>query len=180
MRRLLLDDIYNVFKHIAVYVEGCVCTDDKDDLGGLTKYGITIRDNPELDIRNLKLADAIEKYNSDWRRYCFHLLWQTDRGIAYLVFNIGVNIGYGTAIKMLQDHFPMLISDGIIGDQTKLAIQNLNFKARTRLIARFAQRVRERYKYLALYRPANRKFLRGWLNRLDNALTIVDENRNFK
>jgi lysozyme family protein len=42
---------------------------DPDDPGGTTKYGISARAHPEVDVRNLTLEDAKEIYRKEyWER----------------------------------------------------------------------------------------------------------------
>lgn len=43
-----------------------VLSDDARDPGGLTKYGITKREYPDLDIANITVADAVAIYRRDY------------------------------------------------------------------------------------------------------------------
>ncbi len=71
--------------------EGDTSTDHPADRGGLTKFGIAQRWNPDLDVRTLTRAQAIEIY---WERY-----WQgrgyerLPEAIAIKVFDLAVNLG---------------------------------------------------------------------------------------
>lgn len=71
---------------------------DPNDPGGETKYGISKRAYPHLDIKNLTLADALNLYYTDY--------WYVGRSEAFplnvCVLDCAVNNGTGTAKKFLQ------------------------------------------------------------------------------
>lgn len=93
------------------------------DPGGETKFGISKRQYPSLDIRNLTLADAKAIYLRDyWQRA------QCDRlppDLAFDVFDAAVNSGVGTAIRWLQ-RAAGVADDGVVGPLTLAAIQRLD------------------------------------------------------
>ena len=70
------------------------------DPGGETKYGISKRAYPHLNIATLTLEDATELYERDY--------WQPIHGeafpdgLALLLFDAAVNQGPNTAIRLLQ------------------------------------------------------------------------------
>lgn len=65
--------------------------DDPQDPGGLTKYGISKRQYPDLDIRNLTLEQARAIYLRDY--WNTHGLDSLEYGKALLVFDCAVNGG---------------------------------------------------------------------------------------
>lgn len=73
---------------------------DPRDPGGETKFGISKRAYPTLDIRALTLADAKSIYKRDYwdRAQCDSL----PPSVAYLVFDCAVNSGIGQAVRFLQ------------------------------------------------------------------------------
>ena len=89
------------------------------DPGGETKYGISKRSYPHLDIASLTLTDAKEIY---WRDY-----WAKagcdlcDPGLALVVFDAAVNNGVRQAVRWLQQAV-VVASDGVIGPLTQAAI----------------------------------------------------------
>jgi lysozyme family protein len=98
---------------------GATVTDDPDDPGGLTKYGICQRAYPHLDIRNLTESQASVIYRADY--------W-TPAGCAKLpgvigimLFDISVNQGRGAAAKLLQEAAGV-VPDGQIGPRTVAAV----------------------------------------------------------
>lgn len=88
---------------------------DKRDSGGETKYGISKRAYPDLDIKNLTKKQASEIYRKDY--------WNKIRGdnlpfgVALVLFDMAVNMGVKRSIKFLQ-HVVNTRADGIFGDRT--------------------------------------------------------------
>ncbi len=93
------------------------------DNGGETKFGISKRAYPELNIENLEINDAKVIYYKDYWLTC-----SCDKmpfSIALNVFDAAVNSGQITAIKWLQKSLGVA-SDGVVGPQTLNAIENAN------------------------------------------------------
>lgn len=77
---------------------GYVC--DPRDPGGETKWGISKRSYPTLDIKALTREDAAAIYRRDF----WHVL-KADTlppAVAFQVFDLAVNSGIGTAIRLYQ------------------------------------------------------------------------------
>ncbi len=93
--------------------------DDKRDPGGETRYGISKRSYPTVDIKNLSLYQAKEIYKRDfWDRA------QCDRlhpVVAFQVFDAAVNSGIGQSIRFLQRAVGVA-DDGQVGPMTLAAI----------------------------------------------------------
>ncbi len=85
------------------------------DPGMETKFGISKRQYPHLDIKNLTLADARSIYLRDfWARA------QCDKlhpDLAFDVFDAAVNSGVGQAIRWLQRAVGVA-DDGVVGPLT--------------------------------------------------------------
>lgn len=102
-----------IFKHEGGYVN------DPRDAGGETKYGISKRAYPTLDIANLTKAQAGEVYFRDY--------WQKIKGdqlpqaVALFVFDTAVNMGVRRAAKHLQK-LCKATPDGVIGPMTLDAV----------------------------------------------------------
>lgn len=96
---------------------------DPRDPGGETKFGISKRSYPTVDIKSLTLADAKAIYLRDfWQRA------QCDKlppSLAFDVFDAAVNSGIGQATRFLQRAVGVA-DDGVIGPVTLGAIQRLN------------------------------------------------------
>lgn len=90
-------------------------SNDPHDPGGETKFGISKRAYPALDIRNLTLADAKAIYKRDYwdRAQCDRLPPE----LAFDVFDAAVNSGIGQAIRWLQRSVGVA-DDGYVGPLT--------------------------------------------------------------
>lgn len=99
--------------HVLSIEKGYV--NDENDPGGETKYGISKRSYPHLDIKSLTLSEAEDIYLKDyWEKCnCDKLPWP----IAMVVFDTAVNQGVVSAAKMLQ-RVLKIKEDGIIGPHT--------------------------------------------------------------
>jgi lysozyme family protein len=95
-------------------------TPGKGDPGGETKYGISKRAYPNLDIRNLTLAQAKDIYRRDyWNRLKADTLPES---IRFDLFDTAVNSGPGTATRLLQRAVGTA-EDGNIGSVTLAAVK---------------------------------------------------------
>ena len=94
---------------------------DYRDPGGETKFGISKRAYPTLNIKDLTLDDAKTIYLADyWNAFDGDLLPDSAR---LMVFDCAVNCGVTAAKKLLQRAVGVK-DDGIIGPKTKQAISN--------------------------------------------------------
>jgi lysozyme family protein len=126
------------------------------DEGGATKYGISKRAYPKLDIANLTVEQATEIYRTDYWNKC--RCGDLPDGLALLVFDSSVNQGQGTAIKLLQESLGVL-ADGKIGPVTIAATQKKDPK---KAVHDFAVVRIMRYTQTSNW-TINGK---GWMNRL--------------
>ena len=139
--------------------------DDKDDPGGVTKYGIDQRSHPKLDIKNLTKDQALEIY--------YETYWlgvKADRlpkGVGEVVANIGVNTGKGNASKWLQTALSVN-ADGVIGEIT---IKAANTSPIKETCEKLLTRLEGFYKSIATGKKA--KFLKGWLNRTSSLRKFI-------
>lgn len=103
-------------RHVLTHEGGYV--NDPNDPGGETKFGISKRSFPNLDIAALTEADAIAIYRVDyWQRLqCDEL----PPALAIIVFDTGVNMGRTRAVLLLQQALGVR-SDGILGPVTLAA-----------------------------------------------------------
>ena len=116
---------------------GAAYTNDPDDPGGETKYGISKRANPDVDILNLTKAAAKEIYR--------HRYWNPIGGdeMPYpwdvIVFDTAVNLGVS---------------------------RSLGFKAEVSSPAEYHLERLAYYMRLVAKRPVMVKFFRGWAKRV--------------
>lgn len=176
-----MSEVFEKALGFTLQYEGNSYTDDPDDLGGATKYGITLGfakgtgdlqlfdvdgdgDIDKIDIKNLTPEVAHDAYKE--------FFWDAlnldnfNPKIAFLLFDMSVNHGKKNAIKMLQ----MAINkcgqdidvDGGIGNQTLTALNECDPDE----VAEQLLDVRKDFYYkITQKRPQNKKFLKGWLSR---------------
>lgn len=144
-------------------------SNNPDDPGGATNFGITLAtlatwrkrnrkegDVNEQEVRNLTLTEAKDIYRSDY--------WNALRcdalpaGVDLVVFDFGVNAGPGRSAKTLQDIVGVL-QDGSIGPQT---LHNVPLVDGKRIITEFGEKRRQFYRDL----PQFPIFGKGWLARV--------------
>ena len=88
---------------------------DKNDPGGETRWGISKRSYPYIDIRNLKVDEAAEIYKRDFLKPL--KADQYSDGVVYQMFDFAVNSGPDRAVKELQKVLG-IEDDGVIGPIT--------------------------------------------------------------
>ena len=93
---------------------------DPLDPGGETKFGISKRSYPNLDIRSLTVADAKGIYYRDYWQAC--RCGEMPVLVAVLVFDAAVNNGRGSAIRFLQRALKVA-DDGVLGPVTMGALK---------------------------------------------------------
>lgn len=131
-------------------------SDDPQDSGGLTHFGISQKTYPHLDIRNLTREGAIEIYRDDYWQKC--KCDQLPAHLALIAFDSAVNQGPPTAIRLLQRSLGVR-DDGIIGPQTIAAAEAVSAAV---IIPEFI--ARRGYQY-ALH-PQSARYGLGWFRRL--------------
>lgn len=134
------------------------------DTGGLTRWGISKKAYPGVDIENLSRSGAEDIYRRDyWNRIKGDLL---PGPIAFLVFVAAVNIGVHQAVLILQRALSVE-ADGVIGPQTLIAARG--FKPGFELRARFNELVLRSYIGIARNKPVYSQYLYGWSMRVFRA-----------
>jgi lysozyme family protein len=153
----------------------CGYVNDPDDAGGETKFGISKRANPDVDIKALTWAEAKAIYHEK-----YWLEGKCDKmspRIAILHFDGCVNHGVERANIFLQRALGVT-TDGKVGPVTlgKLAASNELF------ICGMVCKYREQfYRDIVTRKPTQAKFLGGWLRRINEMRAFVmDKSRTFK
>ena len=142
--------------------EGEVLTDDPDDPGGRTKYGIDARSNPGVDIARLTRQQAERMYLEEWRK---SLASRLPSPLSYAFFDAAVNMGERQAVRLLQRAVGVR-ADGIAGPITIGAVMAaINAGEMGRVLVELRHAREKFYRDLAWTRPTMAKFLRGWLRR---------------
>jgi lysozyme family protein len=167
-----------VLKHEGGYVN------DPLDSGGRTNLGVTQRvweefvGHPvsEADMRALTPQKVAPMYKIKYWNpsYCAVL----PKGLDYVVFDFAVNAGTGRSVKTLQSAIGC-VSDGVIGPRTMAAINNAEPKD---LITKFSDARADFYQGIVARKPDQARFIKGWLNRVEDArkLALEEHNHNDK
>lgn len=144
-----------------IHEGGAKVTDDPDDRGGLTKYGISQRSYPNVDIRNLTEQQAKDIYKRDY--------WDKVKGddiqsqeVAENLFDTAVNMGPRTASRLAQMALSLEPVDGIIGPNS---LKALNARDPETFIAEYTIAKIARYAYICNKNRSQSKYLLGWINR---------------
>jgi lysozyme family protein len=151
------DDIIEItLKHEGGYVH------DPKDLGGETNFGIAGRFYPDVDIKNLTKQGAKEIYKKDyWDR---NKVDDLPDNLKHIYFDMCVNQGRGTAVKVLQRAINGkggdLKVDGGFGPGTKGALA----KYKPSLDRVRCYRLKHYYD-LVNKKPEQERFLFGWFKR---------------
>ena len=141
-------------------------TNDKKDSGGETKWGISKKAHPDLNIKTLTYKDAKAIYEKEY----FNKLYETikDEKLAFKLFDMGVLMGPGIATKLLQraivKYRATIKVDSRFGPMTLAAI---NMAEDDILYEAYLENLRARVYWITLFKPWNRKFLKGWTNRIN-------------
>jgi lysozyme family protein len=147
-----------------------VVTNDPDDSGGETQWGLTRKDNPK------EWADGVvtreEAYNAFFSRYGAPFKGIEDTNLFHQLVDFGVNAGPETAAKVLQQVLGVK-ADGQIGPKTIQAV--LDYPKGTLfgvpvpgfVLLNLAVRDARILFYVGITKrwTKNLKFLLGWLKR---------------
>lgn len=131
-----------VFKWEGGYVN------DPNDPGGETKFGISKRAFPYIDIKNLDLETAKGLYKTSYwdKTGCDHL----EPKLAVSVMDAAVNCGVGRVSKWLREDFNV----------KGLSLEEFNAR-------------REHYYRVEIRESLRSRYLKGWLNRLNDLRRYV-------
>lgn len=120
----MTDIVWNSAFNLLMEFEGGF-VDNPNDKGGATKYGISKKQYPDLDIENLTIEKAKEIYHRDyWDRYKCRFLPDY---LSVALFDSVVNSNAKRMIKLLQKALGVTV-DGIIGNETIGAANRLPAK----------------------------------------------------
>ena len=142
---------------------GAKVTDDPADDGGLTKWGIALKEHPELtreQLLHMTLADARAFYR---RKYWDPMHGdELPSGLALLAFDMAVNPGPHDCVRWLQQAGAIAPVDGIFGPHTLAALRGQD-PVRVIIVASTLRRAH----YMQQPSDEYRRFGKGWLRRTD-------------
>ena len=133
---------------------------DKNDRGGETKYGISKRAYPNVDIASLTIDDARKIYFKDyWEK---NRVEELPKDIRFCYFDMCVNMGGGRACKILQQTAnakgAKLIEDGRIGRNTIKGSQSVGLQRLKSYRVLY-------YARIVIKKPSQEKYWYGWFRR---------------
>lgn len=135
---------------------------DKYDRGGKTKYGISQKAHPDIDIENLTPKQAREIYKKEY--FDNTGASKLPLPLAMQVFDYAVNSGQGRAVKDLQKVIGVK-PDGIIGDKTLDALSKSN---QDEILTKYIAARGQNYQRIIQNDPTQERFKEGWYNRLSD------------
>lgn len=131
-------------------------TDDPTDPGGETRWGISKRAYPDIDIKSLTKEEAMLLYERDyWLKIGADKM---DKRMAITCFDSAVNCGVGRTRSWLAEL-----------EKAKERNPQLRDEARWMI-----QRRTQYYMDLVKKRPALNKYIKGWLNRVNDLSKYID------
>lgn len=163
-------------------------TNDKDDPGGMTNFGISLRflENSKIDINGDKKIDslditsltkeqAIALYKKEfWDKHNINDIKNLQ--VAKKLFDMSVNLGAKTAITIFQEsvnsicpsYMTDLKEDGILGNKTISRANTLmdDLLRPSFLLNIYISRITDHYYNLVLANTKLGKFLKGWMRRV--------------
>ena len=165
--------LFNLAMRFVLPAEGGY-VNDPDDPGGATNYGITQEVyssyrkrlfEPEKNVKGISLTEALEIYRRQYWRpaHCADL----PARLAVVQMDTAVNMGVGTARDMLRRAMLMCSSELVTLMCTSGTAQ-LATREDSLVVSKYLTLRRRRYHLISDQHPKEKKFLRGWLNRVDN------------
>ncbi len=137
-------------------------SNNPSDPGGETKFGISKRAYPNVDIANLTLDGAKAIYNRDYWRFG-DLLYQS---VANKLLDMAVNMGLGRAISLAQqgcqEQGINITVDHSWGPKTCSAINSIPEYA---MLNELRTEATHYYTQIVANHPDQWIFLKGWLRR---------------
>ncbi|MGL5716209.1 MAG: glycoside hydrolase family 108 protein [Paraclostridium sp.] len=158
------DELFSHVINVILSNEGGY-SNNSNDRGGLTKFGISSRSYPDVDIANLTKEEAKNIYRRDfWDKYLYGKIGNQE--IATKFFDLAVNMGHHWACVLVQRALRAsgknVVEDGDFGPKTLDAINNVDS---TDLLASLKSEAAGYYRTLAAIDKQDKVFLKGWLNR---------------
>lgn len=148
---------------------------DPDDAGGATNKGVTLATwrnvgydkdgDGDIDVQDLKLITDDEAVNAVLKPHYWNR-WKADQIHSQSLANILVDWAWCSGahgIKIPQRMLGVAV-DGVVGAKTLAALNNTDYEEFFKEI----KKEREAFLYrIVAAKPSQKKFLKGWLRRLD-------------
>tara|TARA_Y100000401_G_scaffold48526_1_gene37702 strand:+ start:1350 stop:1922 length:573 start_codon:yes stop_codon:yes gene_type:complete len=161
----------DVIKHEGGYVNNV------NDRGGETNFGISKRQYPNLDIKNLSPMYAMKIYDNDFLKNAESNYGQNP--VAFKMADVQINTGKSTlimqqALNSLSKEFnlpntgPMLKEDNLMGNQTKNLYNKIkNAVGQDKVMNKIIMMQKKYYDTIVSKDSTQQQFLDGWYNRAE-------------
>jgi len=151
------------FKFMIAHEGGYI--NDSKDRGGATKFGISKRSYPKINIKSLTIDDAKAIYKRDfWDNQRYKDI--NDITLSIKIFDLSVNMGPINAHKLIQKALNCeggnILEDGVLGSRTITTVNNSDISS---LIKALIKEAENYYTNLVKEDPNQKKFLNGWITR---------------
>ena len=133
-----------------------------NDKGGETNFGISKRQYPDIDIKNLTPEKAKEIYYNDYYKKIKGD--QLPPKVGQLVFDYSVHSGVPRAVKDLQKILGVE-ADGILGPQTLEAVRD---EDPDEIAKKYLEARKKRLQNIIKRSPKQKVFEKGWMNRISS------------
>lgn len=171
-----MDRFEKIFDYL-LKVEGGY-SNDKHDKGGKTKYGITEEDARDFGYKG-DMQDLTKDFTKNIYMKKYYLGNKLDKvvndKVALSVCDFIVNGGAWGAKKAqaaLNELGFDLRVDGILGEKSLAALNEVD---ENKFLEKYHDLQRRYYRVLAANKPTQKKFLTGWLNRVDKKENYLKE-----
>jgi lysozyme family protein len=141
--------------------------DNPADPGGATKYGITQKDMPTVNIAELSEQQAVAYYKEHYVKPLYSQIENQD--VCDKIFDMGVLFGVGEAVKLLQitlqTAYPNCNADGIFGPETLGFVNSTDSES---LLKAYKTSLVTYMLRIVTNRPNLRVFAKGWGTRINS------------
>lgn len=142
-------------------------SNDKRDRGGETKYGISKKSFPNVDIKNLTIEEAEKIYKREyWDKLKLDDI--EDDELRIKLFDMAVNFGVGSAIKLAKNAFETLFNVEKYPDTPEMTdelIADINNIEHGRLLKVLVSLCRKYYDGIVAKNSTMKVFIKGWHKR---------------
>lgn len=160
--------------------EGTTYTNDPQDAGGPTKFGVTLKAFSLFKNREIAPIEIEALTQDEVNSFYDVLYWQRlrcprmrDTNIATGIFDMGVLFGVLHASIACQQALAFLgeplAVDAVIGDKTLLLLNRIE---RSKFIDAFQTFILRRIETVIRNKPSNEKYRKGWVNRAERLTTL--------
>jgi lysozyme family protein len=163
--------------------EGSTFSNDPNDSGGPTKFGVTLREYAHFTQKSITVSDMENLTREEAKEFFLWAFWKPISGdeikspvIATCLFDSAVLYGQSTAVIMAQKVIKDLCQvplklDGIVGDMT---LGLLNSLKPASFISQYHGYISQRIDSVIANFPNDQVFKKGWMNRADRLLTLIE------